>query len=76
MYPDMFSLKIVNICRHKIGRDKLLCGGRQKIHNGNNNSYAMILKIFSPQKLAENLALFLLQNTANFCKSLDHNIGF
>jgi hypothetical protein len=35
----------------------------------------MILKIFSPQNIAEKLA-FLLPNTAIFLQKLSHNIGF
>jgi hypothetical protein len=35
----------------------------------------MILKIFSPKKLAKIFAFFA-QTTASFCKNCDHNIGF
>jgi hypothetical protein len=35
----------------------------------------MILKIFSPKKIAKKLA-FLTHNKAKLCKKFDHNIGF
>jgi hypothetical protein len=35
----------------------------------------MIFKLFPPKKSAKKLA-FLIQNTAEFYKKVDHNIGF
>jgi hypothetical protein len=47
----------------------ILCGERGP------GTDVMILKIFSPKKIAKKLA-FLTNNKAKLCKNFDHNIGF